>query len=74
MGGGGGGGGGGGWITFPFPNFNGCTVEVWEWISNFEPHFTWHMIDYPLRDSSKFMSLKGAPSAMALIAAPYLNE
>ena len=19
-------------ITYPFPNFNGCTVEVWEWI------------------------------------------
>ena len=22
-------------ITYPFPNFNGCTVEVWDWISNF---------------------------------------
>ena len=22
-------------ITYPFPNFNGCTVELWEWISNF---------------------------------------
>ena len=22
-------------ITYPYPNFNGCTVEVWEWISNF---------------------------------------
>ena len=22
-------------ITYPFPNFNGCTIEVWEWISNF---------------------------------------
>ena len=21
-------------ITYPFPNFNGCTVEVWEWINN----------------------------------------
>ena len=21
-------------ITYPFPNFNGCTVEVWKWISN----------------------------------------
>ena len=26
-------------LTFPFPNFNGATVEVWEWISNFIPHF-----------------------------------
>ena len=25
-------------ITYPFPNFNGCTVEVWEWISNFTPN------------------------------------
>ena len=24
-------------ITYPFPNFNGCTVEVCEWISNFIP-------------------------------------
>ena len=21
-------------ITYPFPNFNGCANEVWEWISN----------------------------------------
>ena len=26
-------------ITYPSPNFNGCTVEVWERISNFTPHF-----------------------------------
>ena len=26
-------------ITSPFPNFNGCTVQVTEWISNFKPHF-----------------------------------
>ena len=25
-------------ITYPFPNFNGATVEGWEWISNFIPH------------------------------------
>ena len=25
-------------ITFPFLNFNGCTVEVCEFISNFIPH------------------------------------
>ena len=27
-------------ITYPFPNFNGCTVKVWGWISNFMPYFT----------------------------------
>ena len=26
-------------ITYPCPNFNGCTVEVWEWISHFIPQF-----------------------------------
>ena len=26
-------------ITYSFPNFNGCTVEVWERINNFNPHF-----------------------------------
>ena len=25
-------------IDYQFPNFNGCTVEVWEWINNFIPH------------------------------------
>ena len=22
-------------ITYPFPNFNGCAIEVWEWTSNY---------------------------------------
>ena len=25
-------------IIYPFPNFNGTTVEVWKWISNIMPH------------------------------------
>ena len=33
-------------ITYSFPKFNGATVEVWEWISNFIPHFTGRMITY----------------------------
>ena len=34
-----------GWdeITYPFPNFNGATVEICEWISYFIPHFTEHV-------------------------------
>ena len=27
-------------IVHRFSNFNGCNVEVWEWISDFIPHFT----------------------------------
>ena len=26
--------------SYPFPNVDGCTAEVWEWISKFIPHFT----------------------------------
>ena len=33
-------------ITYPFLNF----VEVEEWISNFIPHFTGHVVIYPCQD------------------------
>ena len=33
-------------ITYPFPNFNGATIEVWEWISNFIPHFIMDVITH----------------------------
>ena len=26
-------------ITYPLPNFNGTTVENWEWVCNFIPHY-----------------------------------
>ena len=31
-------------ITYPFPNFNGPTDEVWGWISNFTPPFKMDVI------------------------------
>ena len=34
-------------ITFPFPNFNGSSVEVWEWISNIAPRFLMDLIINP---------------------------
>ena len=37
-------------ITYPFPNFNGATVEAREWISYFIPPFTRLVITYPLWD------------------------
>ena len=33
-------------ITYLFPNYNGPTVEVWEWISDFIPPFTGHHSRY----------------------------
>ena len=34
-------------IIYPSPNFDGATVEVWEWINNFILHVTGHVITYP---------------------------
>ena len=46
-------------ITYPFPNFNGFSVEVWEWIKNFIPHFIIDVITYPCWDQSKSVLEKG---------------
>ena len=40
-------------ITYPFPNFNVCNAGVWEWVSKFTPHFTWHVIIYRCCDKSQ---------------------
>ena len=37
-------------IIYPFSNFNGVIVEVWEWISSFIPHFLRDEITYPCWD------------------------
>ena len=38
-----------GWngISYPFPNFSGSAIEVWESISNFIPHIIMDVITYP---------------------------
>ena len=33
-------------ITFPLSNFNGCTTEIWEEISNVSLNFTENVITY----------------------------
>ena len=33
-------------ISYPFPNFNGSTVDVWEWITDFIPHFIMDVLTY----------------------------
>ena len=42
-------------ITYPSPNFNGATIEVWERISNFIPHHMMVIITYPCWYQSKTM-------------------
>ena len=34
-------------ITYPFSNFNGANIEIWEWISDFIPHFIMDLITCP---------------------------
>ena len=45
-------------IIYPFPNFNGSTVGVWECINNFIPRFIIDVITYPWRDLSYSMLVK----------------
>ena len=46
-------------ITYTFPNFNGCIVEVWEWISDFIPYFREHMLCYSCWNQGQSMLVKG---------------
>ena len=36
-------------------NLNGCTIKVWEWMSNFAPHVTRCMINYPCWDLNQYV-------------------
>ena len=45
-------------MNCPIPNFNGATVEVWEWISNFIPHFIGHVITRQFWDLSQTLLAK----------------
>ena len=61
-------------ITYPFPNFNSCTIEIWEWTS----YFIWHIImdviiTYPCWGLSKMMSVKGATDETQLGIFPMVN-
>ena len=47
-------------ITYPFPNFNSWTDEVWEWISNLLSHLVMDMITYQCQDWSETMLVKWA--------------
>ena len=36
-------------VTYQFPNFKSCTVEVWERIGNFYPGMVMDAITYPCK-------------------------
>ena len=48
-------------ITYPFSNFNGCTVDVWEWINNVIPHYEIDVITYPFLDYNSPLLVKKVP-------------
>ena len=59
-------------IIYPFPNFNGCAVEVWEWIINFMQHFIMAVTTYPSWGtdlSSSFFSPENAATVGMLLSA-----
>ena len=45
---------------YPFPNFNGSTIKVWERIRNFIPHFILNVNTYPCLDKNQTMLVNGA--------------
>ena len=50
-----------GWNYLSIPKLQWCNCEVWEWISNFIPHFISGIITYPCWVLSWTMLVKGAP-------------
>ena len=48
-------------ITYPFPNSNVCTVEVWEWLCNIIPHFIGYVITNPCSNQSWTMLVEWEP-------------
>ena len=47
-------------IIYPFPNFSGAAVEVWECRSNSISHFTERVATYPCWDWNQSVLIKGA--------------
>ena len=63
-------------ITYPFPNLDGTTVEVREWISKFIPRFTGHMIIFHVGMKIYFVhvSKRGHPVTECLHGIPYRTK
>ena len=51
-------------FIYPFPNFNGCTIEILKWMSNFTLHFNGHVIRYPCRGYCLSVLAKDATGAV----------
>ena len=56
-------------ITYPFLNFYGCTVEVWEWIRKVITRFIMDASAYPCWNQSQSTLVKWALSAINQVSA-----
>ena len=55
------------WNLLSIPRLQkGCTVEVWEWLSNFTSYWIIDVITYACRDLRYSMLMKGAPGTSCL--------
>ena len=61
-------------ITYPCPNFNGCTCEVWEWISFFISHITIGLITYHARINTLRPRQNGRHFADDIFKCIFLHE
>ena len=61
-------------ITHPFPNVNYVTVEVWECISNFIPHLTMHVVNYPCCDWNWYLLVNGATERIIITCLGILSN
>ena len=55
-------------ITYSFPNFNGCTFEVWEWINNSIPHFIMGEVTFMLGLKLIHISKKGPVASFMFLS------
>ena len=63
-------------ITYPFPNFNRCVIEVWELIHDFKPRFIMVLITYPCWDSSQSLLENGVQVRLTslMLKSPYVES
>ena len=60
--------------TYQFLNSNGETIDVWEWICNFIPHFTGYVITYPCWDLKLIDAFKRLLAGLCLGMQKWLLE
>ena len=61
-------------ITYPFPNFHGCTIEFGNRLNNFTPHFIPDMIHIHAWIQIKVKLVKGTPGDLPRSYEPLFDQ